>query len=162
MLGPMSQYLAIDGNLSDWHLVHLGQFAIGEVTSYTITASAGANGTISPSGAITIKHGRSITFTFTPIAHYHVGDVLVDGVSVGAPTSYTLSSVTASHTISVSFAIDVYPVNVVLSGLGTVTRSPNQAGIPYHSILTLTAVMRPGTVLPPSIQPAIASSTLPG
>jgi len=29
MLGPMSQYLAIDGNLTDWHLVHLGQFAIG-------------------------------------------------------------------------------------------------------------------------------------
>ena len=29
MLGPMSQYLAVDGNLTDWHLVHLGQFAIG-------------------------------------------------------------------------------------------------------------------------------------
>src|SRR5262245_41494245 len=29
MLGPMSQYLASDGNLTDWHLVHLGQFAIG-------------------------------------------------------------------------------------------------------------------------------------
>jgi 2,4-dienoyl-CoA reductase-like NADH-dependent reductase (Old Yellow Enzyme family) len=29
MLGPMSQYLANDGNLTDWHLVHLGQFAIG-------------------------------------------------------------------------------------------------------------------------------------
>ena len=29
MLGPMSQYLAINGNVTDWHLVHLGQFAIG-------------------------------------------------------------------------------------------------------------------------------------
>jgi 2,4-dienoyl-CoA reductase-like NADH-dependent reductase (Old Yellow Enzyme family) len=29
MLGPMSQYLSIDGNLTDWHIVHLGQFAIG-------------------------------------------------------------------------------------------------------------------------------------
>jgi 2,4-dienoyl-CoA reductase-like NADH-dependent reductase (Old Yellow Enzyme family) len=29
MLGPMSQYLAVDGNLTDWHIVHLGQFAIG-------------------------------------------------------------------------------------------------------------------------------------
>jgi 2,4-dienoyl-CoA reductase-like NADH-dependent reductase (Old Yellow Enzyme family) len=29
MLGPMSQYLAVNGNLTDWHLVHLGQFAIG-------------------------------------------------------------------------------------------------------------------------------------
>src|SRR5262245_1964476 len=29
MLGPMSQYLSVDGNLTDWHLVHLGQFAIG-------------------------------------------------------------------------------------------------------------------------------------
>jgi len=29
MLGPMSQYLSIDGNLTDWHLVHLGQYGIG-------------------------------------------------------------------------------------------------------------------------------------
>jgi len=29
MLGPMSQYLSIDGNLTDWHLVHLGQFGMG-------------------------------------------------------------------------------------------------------------------------------------
>src|SRR5947207_213133 len=29
MLGPMSQYLAVNGNLTDWHLVHLGQYGIG-------------------------------------------------------------------------------------------------------------------------------------
>ena len=29
MLGPMSQYLSVDGNLTDWHLGHLGQYAIG-------------------------------------------------------------------------------------------------------------------------------------
>jgi 2,4-dienoyl-CoA reductase-like NADH-dependent reductase (Old Yellow Enzyme family) len=29
MLGPMSQYLSIEGAVTDWHLVHLGQFAIG-------------------------------------------------------------------------------------------------------------------------------------
>ena len=74
--------------------------------NYTITASAGANGTIDPTGAVTVAHGADQTFTITPATGYHVADVLVDGVSVGAVTTYTFSDVTADHTIAASFALE--------------------------------------------------------
>src|SRR5439155_23716363 len=69
----------------------------------TITASAGANGSISPSGAVAVNCGTNQTFTLTPDACYQVADVLVDGGSVGAVTSYTFTSVTANHTITATF-----------------------------------------------------------
>jgi hypothetical protein len=79
--------------------------AAEEITTYTITPSAGANGSISPSGATTVNSGDSQTFTIAADSCYHVLDVLVDSVSVGAVSSYTFSSVAANHTISVTFAV---------------------------------------------------------
>ncbi len=76
----------------------------------TITASAGTGGTIDPSGAVSVAYGSDQPFTMTPATHYHVLDVLVDGVSVGAATSYTFNNVTADHTIAASFAIDTYTI----------------------------------------------------
>ena len=70
-----------------------------------IVASAGENGSISPSGTITVNYGADQAFTITPDANCHVVDVLVDGVSVGPVTSYTFTGVTANHTISASFAL---------------------------------------------------------
>jgi hypothetical protein len=72
--------------------------------TYAITASAGANGGISPAGTVNVNHGTNKTYTITPATGYHVDDVLVDGVSVGAVTTYTFTSVTAAHTISATFA----------------------------------------------------------
>ena len=72
--------------------------------SYTITASTGANGSISPSGAVVVNAGANRTFTITPKAGYKVGIVSVDGISVGAVTSYTISNINANHTISATFA----------------------------------------------------------
>ncbi len=73
--------------------------------NYTITASAGANGSISPSGAVVLSPGANQTFTITPSSSpcYNIEDVLVDGVSVGAVSSYTFNNVSANHTISASF-----------------------------------------------------------
>jgi hypothetical protein len=71
----------------------------------TITASAGMNGLITPSGTVEVHEG-SQSFTITPDTGYHVADVLVDGVSVGAVTSYDFLYVTASHLISATFAIN--------------------------------------------------------
>ena len=56
---------------------------------YTITASAGAGGTISPSGAVSVPLGGSKTFTITPDAGYRIADVLVDSVSVGPVATRT-------------------------------------------------------------------------
>jgi PKD repeat protein len=72
--------------------------------SYTITASAGAGGTISPSGSVSVLQGASQTFTITRNTSYHIADVLVNGSSVGAVSTYTFPNVQASHTIAASFA----------------------------------------------------------
>ncbi|MGI6030726.1 MAG: leucine-rich repeat protein [Eubacteriales bacterium] len=75
----------------------------GGSTTYTITASAGENGSISPSGKVSVVSGQDSSFVFTPSAGYKVAEVLVDNQSVGAPSSYTFTNVTANHTISVTF-----------------------------------------------------------
>src|SRR5207244_9875671 len=70
---------------------------------YTISASAGPNGSISPSGSVSVACGGSQTFTITPNANFRVSTVVVDGVSAGYPSSYTFISVSGNHTISASF-----------------------------------------------------------
>jgi len=70
--------------------------------TYTITATAGSHGSISPASA-SVTHGGSQTFTITPATGYNIEDVKVDGVSVGAVSNYTFSNVTAAHTISATF-----------------------------------------------------------
>jgi hypothetical protein len=71
--------------------------------TYSITATAGPGGSISPSGAVTVKSGDSATFTITPNSGYAISDVKVDGKSVGVVTSYTFTNVTADHTIEATF-----------------------------------------------------------
>src|SRR5207247_783937 len=93
------------------------------IDTYTIAASAGANGAISPSGSVVVNSGTSKTFTVTPNAHYHVANVLVDGASVGAVSSYTFSNVTANHTIAASFAIDTYTIMASAGANGVITPS---------------------------------------
>jgi hypothetical protein len=73
-------------------------------TIYTITASAGSHGTISPSGSISVSSGAGQSFSFAPNSGYKVAAVTVDGQSVGAVSSYTFSKVTQNHSISVSFS----------------------------------------------------------
>jgi predicted ester cyclase len=75
-------------------------------TYYTITASAGAHGSMSPSGTVTVASGANQAFTIVPSAGYHIQSVLVDGSSVGAVSTYTFSKVAGNHTIAASFAID--------------------------------------------------------
>ena len=72
-------------------------------SSYTITASAGANGTISPSGAVSVNAGGSKTFTFTPDPGYEVDEVILNGLPIGALDSYTFNNVRGNHSISVTF-----------------------------------------------------------
>ena len=73
------------------------------VSSYTIKASAGNGGIISPSGNVSVKRGDDHTFSINPINGYRISDVIVDGKSVGAVSTYTFDSVKANHTIQVKF-----------------------------------------------------------
>ena len=81
---------------------HLLQVKVDEVR--IITATAGDNGAISPSGEVEVPKGESKTFTITPNDGYHIQDVKVDEKSVGAVKEYTFKDVTEPHTIHATFA----------------------------------------------------------
>ncbi len=70
---------------------------------YTIKATAGAGGSISPSGNVSVREGRAQTFTITPDKGYAVSNVKIDGKSIGAVKSYTFENVRRTHAIEVIF-----------------------------------------------------------
>ena len=71
--------------------------------TFTITASAGQGGSITPSGAVSVEKNGSQTFTITPSEGYEIAAVIVDGTSQGAVDTYTFENVTEAHTITASF-----------------------------------------------------------
>ena len=113
------------------------------IDTFTITASAGANGAISPTGAVPVNYGANQSFTITPVANYHVADVLVDNVSAGAVTTYTFTNVTAAHTISATFAIDTYTLTYTAGANGTITGTTSQTVDYNTSGSAVTAVPNP-------------------
>ncbi|MCL4275995.1 MAG: S-layer homology domain-containing protein [Anaerolineales bacterium] len=113
-------------------------FSESSANQFTITASAGANGSISPSGAVIVAQGGSQAFSMLPDAGYQVADVLVDGVSAGPVTNYAFNDVQANHSISVSFETIANRPPVITEGeqIGT-TVSKN--AYPNKFSLTLNA-----------------------
>ncbi len=75
----------------------------GEITYYTISASSGENGNISPEGEISVREGDDIFFNFTSDDHYLIDKVIVNGTSVGNPSNFTFNDVDSDHTIEVEF-----------------------------------------------------------
>ncbi|MBW8041263.1 MAG: hypothetical protein FVQ85_14840, partial [Planctomycetes bacterium] len=98
-------------------------FTTSGVTTYSITASAGSGGTISPSGSTQVNSGGAQTYTITSNTGYSISDVLVDGSSVGAVSSYSFTNVTANHTIAASFAINTYSITASAGSGGTISPS---------------------------------------
>ncbi|MGC9342375.1 MAG: SGNH/GDSL hydrolase family protein [Bacteroidales bacterium] len=76
-----------------------------KILSYEITTSITGSGSINPQGPVTVEHGSDQTFSFTPDENYQIGDVLVDGVSVGQVSVYTLSDISSDHSIEVIFEL---------------------------------------------------------
>ncbi|GFO60114.1 hypothetical protein GMST_24390 [Geomonas silvestris] len=108
---------------------------------YTITASAGANGSITPAGTATVSSGSTPTYTVTPATGYYVASVTVDGTAVvsnipgGAGYSYTFTGVTAPHTIAASFAVRSYHVVASAGTGGSVT--PGDSWVAYNTAQTI-------------------------
>lgn len=114
-----------EGNIEYWHCEACGKYfsdnaATKEITQaetvipkrqssgsnysyYTIKATAGSGGSISPSGNVSVREGRDQTFTITPDKGYAVANVKIDGKSIGAVKSYTFENVRRTHTIEVIF-----------------------------------------------------------
>ena len=116
------------------------------LANYNIVASAGANGSISPNGTTAVCSGTNQAYTITPNGGYHILDVLVDGVSnAGAIGSgaFTFTNVTATHTISVTFAPNcTIPVITPPSNI-TVSNSAGMCGAIVNYTATITGSPTP-------------------
>jgi hypothetical protein len=114
-IGAVATYtfLPLDGN----HTIA----ATFTANSYTIAATAGNGGTITPAGNTTVAYNANQAYTISANAGYHVSDVFVDGVSVGAVNTYTFTGVTANHTIYAAFESNEYTVTVNQPAHGTIT-----------------------------------------
>ena len=87
---------------------------------YTVTASAGTGGSISPVGDTAVLSGQTINFDITPDYGYRILSILDNGVNVGTTTPYTISNVTSNHTIVVSFA-PVHAIQAIAGPNGTIS-----------------------------------------
>jgi uncharacterized repeat protein (TIGR02543 family) len=112
--------------------------------TWTITATAGANGSITPSGSVLVPNATDTTFFVSPNVGYVVANVLVDGGSVGAVSSYTFTNVTADHTIAASFTVATHSLNLAVNGVGTVAKFPDQPLYNYGTPVQVTATPAPG------------------
>ena len=92
---------------------------------YTITATAGAHGSISPSGKVEVVEGSSQIFVITAEDGYEIESLTVDGKSVDAVTSYTFENVTAAHTIAVTFKLQY---KIIDGANGSWTQSTDGSG----------------------------------
>jgi hypothetical protein len=100
-------------------------------TTYTITATAGANGTISPAGTVTVSGGANQNFTFTPDANYQVRNITLDALLVADHVpSYLLQNIQANHTIHVDFEPIPTACNAP-TGLTANNVTPNSATITW-------------------------------
>ena len=89
--------------------------------TYDIAASAGSNGTISPSGTVSVASGANQSFTITPAACYKIATVMVDGVGAPLTSPYVFTNVTAAHSISVTFSPITYNISANAGPNGTIT-----------------------------------------
>lgn len=99
-----------------------------EPFKYTITTSAGSNGSITPSA--TVNYGSNKTINMSPSTGYEVNEVIVDGVNKGKITTYTFNNITDNHTISVTFKkLDEqkFTVNCTTVQNGNISVSPSSA-----------------------------------
>ena len=75
-----------------------------EGTTFTITASPGANGSMNPTGAVVMNYGASQAFAITPSPGHGIVSMTVDSSPIVPVSSYAFPNVTANHTISATFA----------------------------------------------------------
>ena len=127
---------------------------VGTSNSFTvnplISATAGANGAISPSGTFSVNYGSDQSFTITPNIGYYVADVTVNGASVGAVSSYTLPNVQASYSIFAAFALTPTPK-------ATPTPAPTSPPSPTPTPIPI-ATPTPKTASSPTPTPAVTQS----
>ena len=94
---------------------------------YNVTVNAGNGGSVTPNGEQIVYEGNDFTFTVAPNDCYEIASVTVDGnnVSLNANNSYTISNVTANHTVNVTFNQITYTIMASAENGGTITPEGN-------------------------------------
>ena len=110
--------------------------------TFTVAATAGDDGSISPSGTVSVLEGKSEAFTISPNNGFHIADVRVDDRSVGAISSYEFSDVSGPHTISVSFAPNMFTITAKPGSNGAIT--PGTVSVSKGSGKTFTIAANSG------------------
>jgi hypothetical protein len=133
------------------------------IVTFTVTASSGANGSISPSGAVVVNQAGNQGFVATPAAGFAVDQWLLDGTLAQSGGSvYMLSNVTANHTLAVTFgqtALSISVATMALSASGnpreiSVTNTGSIAAVNVH--YSPSPALPSGTVITPATCGAIA------
>ncbi|NJM14873.1 MAG: carbohydrate-binding protein [Bacteroidales bacterium] len=97
------QTLRVYASGANWNINWMN-FVSGTATiTNSINATAGPNGSISPSGNVTVVEGGDQTFNISANSGYEIEDVLVNGSSIGSVSAYTFNNVTSNNTISATF-----------------------------------------------------------
>ena len=117
--------------LTDAERQQLETYLVNRLTAtgptYAITASAGAGGSISPAGAVSVGAGASQAFTITPNSGYVISQVAVDGTNQGAMGTYTFTNVAATHTIAATFVAGLANTLPTISAVAAQSIVPNTA-----------------------------------
>jgi len=117
-VGPVTSYTFT--NITEEHTIS----ATFSIKKYSINAEANSGGSINPHGTTILDYGSDLTFNFTPDYGYRVADVKVDNTSVGPISSYSFSSVTDNHNLSVIFKpITRYTISATPGTGGSITPS---------------------------------------
>jgi hypothetical protein len=114
----------------------IGSFAI---TTYTVTASAGSNGSITPASQ-TVNSGSTASFTVTPNAGYHVASVSGDTCTVtpGSGSTWTTNAITQNCAVNATFAITTYTVTASAGSNGSITPASQTVNSGSTASLTVT------------------------
>lgn len=78
---------------------------VSEVVTFTVTATAGIGGTVTPSGATIVEYGKDLPLTITENAEYTLTSIKVNGVSVAITKPYILKNITANSDVQVNFTL---------------------------------------------------------
>ena len=113
-VGALAEYAFED--VTENHSIH----AVFAINTYIIAATSGDHGSIDPAGDIVVEHGAGQSFTITPNEGYHIAEVLVNGVDVGAVAEYAFENVTEDQSIHAVFAINTYIITATSGNNGSI------------------------------------------
>jgi len=128
--------IGVNSNYSDVWSFSL--YNIGGITNYLIIATADSNGTITPSGSITVAKNSSKTFNIAPNNGYIISGLRVDNISVSPVNSFSFSNITSDHTINAAFTravtVPAYDTTFVNYNTGNDANGNGTRALPYKKI----------------------------